>query len=35
LIALLQGARYAELESAAGELLDGEPQSAALWQLLV
>jgi len=34
LIALLQGARYAELESAAGELLEGDPQSAALWQLL-
>ena len=27
-------ARYAELESAAAELLDGQPQSAVLWQLL-
>jgi tetratricopeptide (TPR) repeat protein len=34
LTALLHGARYAELESAAGELLDGQPQSAWLWQFL-
>ena len=31
---LLDGARYAELESAAQGLLDGEPRSALLWQLL-
>jgi tetratricopeptide (TPR) repeat protein len=34
LAGLLDDARYAELESAAGELLDGQPQSAVLWQLL-
>jgi tetratricopeptide (TPR) repeat protein len=31
---LLDGARYAELESAAQVLLDAQPQSALLWQLL-
>jgi tetratricopeptide (TPR) repeat protein len=31
---LLQGARYAELESAVAELLDAQPESALLWQLL-
>jgi len=31
---LLDGARYAELESAARELLEMQPQSAVLWQLL-
>jgi tetratricopeptide (TPR) repeat protein len=34
LTGLLQGARYAELESAARELLEAQPQSAVLWQLL-
>jgi tetratricopeptide (TPR) repeat protein len=31
---LLSGARYAELETAARELLEGQPQSTVLWQLL-
>jgi tetratricopeptide (TPR) repeat protein len=31
---LLDAGCYAELESAAAELLDGQPQSALLWQLL-
>ena len=31
---LLEGSRYAELESATWELLDARPQSAPLWQLL-
>ena len=34
LTGLLEGARYAELESVARELLDRRPQSAFLWQLL-
>jgi tetratricopeptide (TPR) repeat protein len=34
LTGLLEGARYAELESAAGELLEAQPHSALLWQLL-
>lgn len=34
LTGLLEGTRYAELESAARELLEGLPQSAVLWQLL-
>jgi tetratricopeptide (TPR) repeat protein len=34
LTGLLDGMRYAELEAAAGELLEREPQSAFLWQLL-
>ena len=31
---LLQGGRYAELESAAEEVLEAQPRSALLWQLL-